>query len=81
MRILATADWQLDMLGGGLSPAARAHLSEARVSTIERLLVLAKEEKVDAILAAGDLFEYPSPSPEVVTAVAEVLQQHRDFFF
>lgn len=78
MRILATADWQLDMLGGGLSPAARAHLSEARVSTIERLLVLAKEEKVDAILAAGDLFEYPSPSPEVVTAVAEVLQQHRD---
>lgn len=78
MRILATADWQLDMLGGGLGPAARIYLSHARVSTIERLLALAKEEGVDVILAAGDLFEYPSPSAEVVTAVAEILQQHRD---
>ena len=78
MRILATADWQLDMLGGRLSVGAREHLSRARVSTIERLLVLAEEEGVDVILAAGDLFEYPSPSAEVVTAVAEVLQRHRD---
>jgi len=77
MRLLATADWQLDMLGGTLSPAAREHLAEARVSTVEKILELAAEENVDAILAAGDLFEYPSPSPAVITEVAAVIQRHR----
>ena len=41
-------------------------------------LKLAKEEKVDAILAAGDLFEFPSVSPGVTDAVAQVLQRHRE---
>ena len=78
MRILATADWQLDMLGGTLSPTAREHLAETRVSTVEKILELAAEENVDAILAAGDLFEYPSPSPAVITEVAAVIQRHRN---
>ena len=78
MRILATADWQLNMLGGKLDPKARDYLSSQRVDTIDQLLSLATKEDVDAVLAAGDLFEYPSPSPEVVAAVAEVLQQHRE---
>ena len=78
MRILATADWQLNMLGGKLDPKARDYLSSQRVDTIDQLLSLATKEDVDAVLAAGDRFEYPSPSPEVVAAVAEVLQQHRE---
>ena len=65
------------MLGGTLSPAAREHLAEARVSTVEKILELAAEENVDAILAAGDLFEYPKPSPAVITEVAAVIQRHR----
>ena len=75
VKILATADWQMDMVGGGLNPDAREYLSVTRVETIEKILELAKEENVDVILAAGDLFEYPSPSPEVITAVATVLQR------
>ena len=75
VKILATADWQMDMVGGGLNPDAREYLSAARVETIEKILELAREEGVDVILAAGDLFEYPSPSPEVITAVATVLQR------
>ena len=75
VRILATADWQMDMVGGSLNPDAREYLSAARLETIENILKLAKEEKVDAILAAGDLFEYPTPTPEVITAVATVLQR------
>ena len=66
------------MLGGSLSPAAREHLAETRVSTVEKILELAAEENVDAILAAGDLFEYPSPSPAVITEVAAVIQRHRN---
>lgn len=75
VRILATADWQMDMLAGGLNSDARKYLTETRVTTIERLLEIAKEEEVDAILAAGDLFEYPRPTPEIITAVATVLQR------
>jgi DNA repair exonuclease SbcCD nuclease subunit len=75
VKILATADWQMDMVGGGLNPEARMYLSAARVETIEKILELANEEDVDVILAAGDLFEYPSPTPEVINAVASVLQR------
>ena len=77
VKILATADWQMDMVGGGLNSDAREYLSAARVETIEKILELAKEENVDVILAAGDLFEYPRPTPEVVAAVAKVLQRSK----
>ena len=77
VKILATADWQMDMVGDGLNPDARKYLSAARVETIEKILELAKEENVDVILAAGDLFEYPRPTPEVVAAVAKVLQRSK----
>ena len=77
VKILATADWQMDMVGDGLNPDAREYLSAARVETIEKILELAKEENVDVILAAGDLFEYPRPTPEVVAAVAKVLQRSK----
>ena len=75
VKILATADWQMDMKGGSLNEAARKYLSDARVEAIEKIIELAKEQEVDAILAAGDLFEYPSPTPEVISSVAEVLQR------
>ena len=77
VKILATADWQMDMKGGRLNAAARQYLSDARVETIEKIIKLAKEEDVAAILAAGDLFEYPSPTPEVISSVAEVLQRSK----
>ena len=77
VKILATADWQMDMVGDGLNPDAREYLSAARVETIEKILELAKEENVDVILAAGDLFEYPRPTPEVTAAVAKVLQRSK----
>jgi DNA repair exonuclease SbcCD nuclease subunit len=77
VKILATADWQMDMKGGRLNEAARQYLSDTRVETIEKIIELAKEEDVAAILAAGDLFEYPSPTPEVISSVAEVLQRSK----
>ncbi|NCG29930.1 MAG: hypothetical protein GWP27_05615 [Bacteroidetes bacterium] len=75
VKILATADWQMDMVGGSLNPNAREYLSAARVETIEKILELAKEENVDVILAAGDLFEFPKVSDETTDAVARVLHQ------
>ena len=75
VKILATADWQMDMAAKFLNEEARGYLSAKRVETIEVILELAKEENVDVILAAGDLFEFPSVSPEVTHAVAQVLQR------
>lgn len=75
VKILATADWQMDMAAGFLNEGARDYLSAKRVETIEVILELAKEENVDVILAAGDLFEFPSVSPEVTNAVVQVLQR------
>ena len=74
VKILATADWQMDMAGGFLNPNAKDYLSAARLETIETILELAKEENVDVILAAGDFFEFPSVSPETTHAIAKVLQ-------
>jgi len=78
VKILATADWQMDMAGGSLNASERDYLSAARLETIEKILELAKEEGVDVILAAGDLFEYPRPTPEVIDAVAKVLQRWKE---
>jgi DNA repair exonuclease SbcCD nuclease subunit len=78
VKILATADWQMDMKGGRLNEAARATLAQARLDALDAIFVLAEAEKVDCILAAGDLFEYPSPSPEVIQSVARILQAHSE---
>lgn len=75
VKILATADWQMDMAAGFLNEEAREFLSSKRVETIEVILELAKEENVDVILAAGDLFEFPNVSLEVTKSVAQVLQR------
>ena len=57
VKILATADWQMDMKGGRLNEAARATLAQARLDALDAIFVLAEAEKVDCILAAGDLFD------------------------
>ena len=66
----------MDMKGGRLNEKARATLAQARLDALESMFELAEAENVDCILAAGDLFEFPSPSPEVIEAVARILQSH-----
>jgi DNA repair exonuclease SbcCD nuclease subunit len=51
-------------------------LAQARLDALEALFKLAEAEEVDCIIAAGDLFEYPSPSLEVIQSVAKILQSH-----
>lgn len=66
----------MDMKGGRLNEAARATFAQARLDALDPIFVLAEAEKVDCILAAGDLFEYPAPSPEVIQEVARILHTH-----
>jgi DNA repair exonuclease SbcCD nuclease subunit len=76
VKVLATADWQLDMRAHKLSERATSKLFQARLDALENLLSLAEEHKVDCILAAGDLFEVPNPRASLITDVARLLHSN-----
>ncbi len=59
-RFLHTADWQMGRQYGRFAADDAAALSEARFKAVERLAQLATDEKVDAILVAGDVFDAQS---------------------
>lgn len=77
-RLVATADWQIGMVGGTYSPVAAKLLRDTRISTIGRVLEAAETVGAQAVLAAGDLFEFPDQPQDTAAAVASVLQDHRD---
>lgn len=71
MRILHFADLHLD------APFAWARAETARLrrrnrrETLTRILQVADEERVDAVLCAGDLFEHDRCTPDTVTFLRE----------
>lgn len=67
MRILHTADWHV---GKGLPGHDRADEHRAVLGEIAEV---AREERVDAVLVAGDLFDSAAPSPEAERIVYEAL--------
>ena len=77
-RLVATADWQIGMLGGAFAPAAARLLRDTRIETLDHILSMASAEGAQAVLAAGDLFEFPNQPQETTTRVAQILQRHRD---
>ena len=78
VKLLATADWQLDMRAHRLSKEGRDTLYKARLDALSALLKLAKKENVNYILAAGDLFEVPNPRDQLVKDTAKILQAYSD---
>lgn len=58
MRFLHTADWHVGKL-----LRSRSRLDEQE-AVLQEILDIARREKVDCVLAAGDLFESQAPSPE-----------------
>ncbi|MEY4531915.1 MAG: hypothetical protein RLZZ156_2638 [Deinococcota bacterium] len=63
MRLLHTADWH-----AGRTLRGFERTSEIRTALIE-IVALAKSEKVDAVLVAGDIYDMPNPSAEAESAV------------
>ncbi|OEY67606.1 metallophosphoesterase family protein [Marinobacter sp. X15-166B] len=56
-RFLHTADWQMGRTYSRFEPDDAAALAEARFTAIERLAQLARDERCDAVLVAGDVFD------------------------
>ena len=61
LRILHTADWHLGLRFRGFAREDGLKLGRARLDAVERILRAAEQQEVDAVLAAGDLFNEPVP--------------------
>lgn len=71
LRILHTADWHL-----GKTLKGRDRTPEV-AEALEAVANLAKEERVDLVLAAGDLLDHPQPSAEAEGVLVEFLLRLR----
>lgn len=74
MKLLHTADWQLGRAFTQMDDAHAHRLREARLETLGNLLELARREKVDAIVAAGDLLEDNRIQYRYVERMARLLE-------
>lgn len=66
MRLLHFADLHLDAPFAWASPQTARLRRRNRRETLTRIVALAEEERVDAVLCAGDLFEHDRVAPDTV---------------
>lgn len=69
MRFLHTSDWHLGRIFHGL------HLLEDQVAVLGELMTIIREEKIDALFIAGDIYDRSVPPTEAVRALDEILGQ------
>ncbi len=73
MKFLHTADWQIGMKAESVG-TARQRVRDERLQAGRRAIDLAKENSVDFILVAGDLFEDNAVDRSLVQKVADILR-------
>jgi len=73
IKLLHTADWQIGKLFGQFEPDDAALLAEARFNAVERLAGLATEQRVDLVLAAGDVFDAQGVSDRTIRRLFNAL--------
>ncbi len=72
MRLLHTSDWHLGRWFHGTS------LLEEQAAALARIVALAQEAEVDAVVIAGDLYDRAIPPAEAVLLFNDTLAQLRD---
>lgn len=77
-RILHTADWQIGKPYRWISdPQKQARLQRERVEVVSRIGDVARNESVDAVLVAGDLFDSSTvPASEVLEVMEQIGRAH-----
>lgn len=75
-KLLHTADWQIGRLYGSFDPDDAVPLADARFAAIERLARLAADERVDAVLVAGDVFDAQTVSARTIRRLFNALQPY-----
>jgi DNA repair exonuclease SbcCD nuclease subunit len=66
LRFLHTADWQIGRLPSQFDPVDATALFEARFAAVTRLATLAREQRADAVLVAGDVFDTQGVSDNTI---------------
>ena len=74
VRFIHTADWHIGMGASHVSAVAEA-VREARFLTARRIMELAREERCDFVLIAGDLFDSNAVGDELVYRVLHILEE------
>ncbi|MGI5818740.1 MAG: metallophosphoesterase family protein [Armatimonadota bacterium] len=74
VRFVHTADLQLGMRAGDASEAGE-QLREARFDALQRIVDLARDEEVDFIVIAGDMFEHNQVASRTVSRAVQILQE------
>ncbi|MHB8156104.1 MAG: exonuclease SbcCD subunit D [Desulfocucumaceae bacterium] len=69
MKILHTSDWHLGRIFHGL------HLTEDQAYTLDQFVRLVGEERPEAVLIAGDIYDRSVPPTEAVKLLDEVLSR------
>ena len=73
-RILHTADWQIGKPYRWVEdPQKQARLQQERVDAVLRIAEVCREEEVDAVLVAGDLFDSSTVAASMVMEVLEAV--------
>lgn len=74
LRLLHTADWQIGRIYSQFEPDDASALFEARLEVVERLAALAREQAVDAVLVAGDVFDAQTVSDKTIRRLFNAMQ-------
>lgn len=74
MRFIHTADWQIGMRAKHAGARA-ADIREQRLRTVERIVEVANEERVDFVVVAGDQFEDSAPHIGEIASVVAALRK------
>ena len=77
LKVLHTADWHLGKRFVNFADADRPKLTRARLDVVDRILNVAEQSTVDAVLCAGDLFDEPHPDTMWWEGLAEKLSKRK----
>ena len=75
LSIVHLADLHLGASYSFLPPAKAATARESQFATLARAVEYANAQFANAILIAGDLFDSPTPAPEIVTRAFSILSK------
>lgn len=75
VKVLHTADFHLGSPFETLAPDKASERTEGQYALLEKIISLAEQYAVEAILIGGDLFDRPTVSPDIATRVSKIFSE------
>jgi len=78
LKLVHTADWHLGRRFPSFPEEAQKKLSRARMEVVDRILDVARRQRADAVVCAGDVFDEPAPSQDFWEGLVTVFRGRGD---